>query len=256
MRPQASEGEAQHGIFRRARRFGQGHERLRCGWYGKIVREVKVASEPEALLKVLRDAGYHFKLIGLEARPLSQWLFSALTEADTVATTVFVILRLIRYGGPALCNMAVTNSCNATCDFCNFAYDKGHVGKLKWIDANVFDRALDILYQRNIRYVSFFGGETLLHPRLHDMIAMVVAKNMEPAVITNGWLLPTKLDKLAKAGLKTVYVAIDSARLEEHESNRGLRGLEQRIRAANSRMHSLGMTSFAQVTINKIDRRL
>jgi hypothetical protein len=48
---------------------------------GKIVREVKVASEPEALLQVLMNPAYHFKRIGLEAGPLSQWLFSALAEA-------------------------------------------------------------------------------------------------------------------------------------------------------------------------------
>jgi len=45
---------------------------------GRIVREVKVASEPEALLQVLKNPAYHFKRIGLEAGPLSQWLFSAL----------------------------------------------------------------------------------------------------------------------------------------------------------------------------------
>ena len=48
---------------------------------GKIVREVKVASEPEALLAVLKNLAYHFKRIGLEAGPLSQWLFSALAGA-------------------------------------------------------------------------------------------------------------------------------------------------------------------------------
>ena len=48
---------------------------------GKIVREVKVASEPQALLAVLRNATYCFKRIGLEAGPLSQWLYGALAEA-------------------------------------------------------------------------------------------------------------------------------------------------------------------------------
>jgi transposase len=47
---------------------------------GRIVREVKVASEPEALLEVLTNSAYHFKRIGLEAGPLSQWLFGALAE--------------------------------------------------------------------------------------------------------------------------------------------------------------------------------
>src|SRR5437764_12389296 len=48
---------------------------------GRIVREAKVASEPEALLAVLGDPIYRFTRIGLEAGPLSQWLFSALAEA-------------------------------------------------------------------------------------------------------------------------------------------------------------------------------
>src|SRR3981189_2331749 len=47
---------------------------------GSIVREVKVVSEPEALLQVLGNPIYRFKPIGLEAGPLSQWLFSALAE--------------------------------------------------------------------------------------------------------------------------------------------------------------------------------
>ena len=37
---------------------------------GKVVREVKVASEPEALLPILKSATYHFKRIGLEAGPI------------------------------------------------------------------------------------------------------------------------------------------------------------------------------------------
>jgi transposase len=48
---------------------------------GRIVREVKVVSEPEALLQVLGNPIYRFKRIGLEAGPLSQWLFSALADA-------------------------------------------------------------------------------------------------------------------------------------------------------------------------------
>jgi transposase len=49
---------------------------------GRIIREVKVASEPGALLQVLKTGSYRFKRIGLEAGPLSQWLYSALAEAS------------------------------------------------------------------------------------------------------------------------------------------------------------------------------
>jgi MoaA/NifB/PqqE/SkfB family radical SAM enzyme len=165
---------------------------------------------------------------------------------------VWDMMRLIRRGGPALCNVAVTNSCNASCDFCNFALGKVGSRDLRWIDADLFDRALAILHQRGVRYISFFGGEPLLHPRLAEMIAMTIAKDMGPAVITNGWLLPQLLDKLAGAGLKTLYVSIDAAAIADHEANRGLRGVCGRIRAATARMPELGVTAVAQVTMSKL----
>src|SRR5450755_483752 len=48
---------------------------------GKIVREDKVASEPEVLIAWLRSLGLSLARIGLEAGPLSQWLYAAMREA-------------------------------------------------------------------------------------------------------------------------------------------------------------------------------
>ena len=48
---------------------------------GKIIREGKAASEPEALIGWLRSLGYELSRIGLEAGPLSQWLYAATREA-------------------------------------------------------------------------------------------------------------------------------------------------------------------------------
>src|SRR6202140_5007903 len=48
---------------------------------GKILREAKVASEPEALITWFRSSGLDFERIGLEAGPLSQWLFAAMRQA-------------------------------------------------------------------------------------------------------------------------------------------------------------------------------
>jgi transposase len=48
---------------------------------GKIVREGKVASEPDALISWFKSLGYELSRIGLEAGPLSQWLFAAMREA-------------------------------------------------------------------------------------------------------------------------------------------------------------------------------
>ena len=48
---------------------------------GKIIREAKVASEPEALIDWFSSLGFGLARIGLEAGPLSQWLFAAMKEA-------------------------------------------------------------------------------------------------------------------------------------------------------------------------------
>jgi transposase len=48
---------------------------------GKIVRETKVASEPEALIAWFGSLGVKLARIGLEAGPLSQWLFAAMKQA-------------------------------------------------------------------------------------------------------------------------------------------------------------------------------
>jgi transposase len=52
---------------------------------GRIVREAKVASEPEALIGVLTGLALPLARIGLEAGPLSQWLHAALVEAGFAA---------------------------------------------------------------------------------------------------------------------------------------------------------------------------
>src|SRR5919107_2197788 len=48
---------------------------------GRIVREAKVASEPEALVRFFGQLGVAVTRIGLEAGPLSQWLHAGLTRA-------------------------------------------------------------------------------------------------------------------------------------------------------------------------------
>jgi transposase len=48
---------------------------------GKIRRELKVPSHPEDLLRILQDPAWTLERVGLEAGPLSQWLFNGLAEA-------------------------------------------------------------------------------------------------------------------------------------------------------------------------------
>src|SRR6516165_1690658 len=55
---------------------------------GKVCRELKVASHPEDLLRVLQDPAWNLVRVGLEAGPLSQWLFNGPAEAGVPALCI------------------------------------------------------------------------------------------------------------------------------------------------------------------------
>lgn len=55
---------------------------------GKICREMKVASHPEDLISVIKDARWQIERIGLEAGPLSQWLYEGLAKAGLPAICI------------------------------------------------------------------------------------------------------------------------------------------------------------------------
>jgi transposase len=48
---------------------------------GAVLRELKVPNHPEDLIRILGDPALQLVRIGLEAGPLSQWLFSGMVEA-------------------------------------------------------------------------------------------------------------------------------------------------------------------------------
>lgn len=163
------------------------------------------------------------------------------------------LVGLVPRGGPAILNVSVTNLCNATCDFCNFAHDKGFVTDRRWLDAARFAEALDHMRaQAGVRFVTFMGGEPLLHPRLLDMAREATAQGVQPTLVTNGWLLPPKVDAIADAGVTTLFISIDAADAAVHERNRGLRGVCERIRGATARLATRGVTPIASVAMTRL----
>ena len=73
---------------------------------GRIVREVKVASEPETLAVFLAGRAMPLVRVGLEAGPLSQWLHAGLTTAR-----YDVVLLDTRHVKAALSAMLVKTEC-------------------------------------------------------------------------------------------------------------------------------------------------
>jgi transposase len=70
-----------HGLLCRDRCVFGTEQRLHPRCSGQIVREAKVASEPEALATFLASLTLPLTRVGLEAGPLSQWLHAGLVQA-------------------------------------------------------------------------------------------------------------------------------------------------------------------------------
>jgi MoaA/NifB/PqqE/SkfB family radical SAM enzyme len=115
-----------------------------------------------------------------------------------------------------------------------------------------FVEALPILHRHRIRYLNFQGGEPLLHPAIDRLVSRASAAGMRVALITNGWLLPQKIECLAAAGLVTLLVSIDSHSMVDHERNRGLRGLEKRLRWGLAVARRNGITTLASITMSRL----
>lgn len=155
---------------------------------------------------------------------------------------------------PAVCDISVTNVCNAACDFCGFSRDKKLVGPRRYLDPEAFARALPIMRRRRIKYVTFQGGEPLLHPHIDALVASASQAGMECGLISNGWFLSRHIERLAQAGLKRLLVSIDSPNMHEHELNRGLNGLGTRIKAGLAQARAHGISTCASVTVSRLVR--
>jgi len=164
-------------------------------------------------------------------------------------------LGLLLSGGPGFAQIAITNVCNARCDFCSFAVGKLEKAHFRSATYEGVRDACDVLFDKGIRYLTFTGGEPMAHPRLLDMIAYAAAKRMNPVLVTNGSLLDDRAcEDLAERGVQNVVISVDSEDEATHDLNRGFPGLWRRIGAANRRLGDLGIARTASVTVSRLVR--
>jgi MoaA/NifB/PqqE/SkfB family radical SAM enzyme len=153
-------------------------------------------------------------------------------------------------GGPSFINFALTNACNAKCGFCTFPGVPAR--ERVYVDVRGAKEALDILYDRGIWYITFVGGEPLLHPRVWDIISYARDKGIVCMMSTNAsYLNESTIREMKGAGLSTLFISIDAPSVEEHERNRGLPGVCKNIREMTPLLRQVGINCIASVTISK-----
>jgi MoaA/NifB/PqqE/SkfB family radical SAM enzyme len=116
---------------------------------------------------------------------------------------------------PIIAIVVVNNHCNWDCVYCFGDYPNRRevdysTDELKYL--------IDELYDMGVRYLNLHGGETLLRTDVADLCNHVKGKGMYLCIITNGSLLPKKLEEVRNAD--NVTISLDGTP-EKNDINRG-----------------------------------
>jgi MoaA/NifB/PqqE/SkfB family radical SAM enzyme len=160
---------------------------------------------------------------------------------------------VVRDGGPSTCQFAITNVCNAACDFCNFSRDKLERAHSRWVSLEDGLRCLEILRKQDCGFMVFTGGEPTVHPNWEELLQASDRLGMVNLMVSNGSTLsPRTIDKFEKAKLSGIIISIDSQDLDVHEQNRGLKGVTKKIRDSMPLLKKAGVGATASVTLNRL----
>ena len=164
-----------------------------------------------------------------------------------------LISEVLRHGGPGYLQFAITNICNAKCDFCGFAVDRFDPKQRRSVTLQEAQDAIDIALKNHIGYLLFVGGEPLVHKDIRAMVRYAAERGIHPMICTNGSLWTDRnMRELADDGLSSVIMSIDSHEAGKHEKNRGLPEVCRKIKRANEIFHALGIQTTASVTASKL----
>src|SRR5215472_7531946 len=142
--------------------------------------------------------------------------------------------KALEYGGPGNLQFAITNICNAKCDFCGFAVDRFDAKQRRSVTLKQAKDVIDIAVRNHIGYLVFVGGEPLTHKELRGMVRYAAESGISPIVCTNGSLWTDEnMRSFANDGLSSVIMSIDSHDVARHEKNRGLPDVCAKIKHAN-----------------------
>src|SRR5208337_4243324 len=87
---------------------------------------------------------------------------------------------ILAHGGPGYLQFAITNICNARCDFCGFAADKFDPRQRRTVALEQARDLIDILVKNHIGYLLFVGGEPLVHKDLDKMTRYAAERGIRP----------------------------------------------------------------------------
>lgn len=149
---------------------------------------------------------------------------------------------------PEAMTFAVSYNCQCHCVHCSAGnHARTDVPELSTAEAF---KLIDDAQKLGITILAFTGGEPLMRKDIFKLIHHVDTNKTMPIMFTNGqFLTEENVDKLAKAGLYSIFVSLDSPYPEQHNALRGMPNLyESAIKGmirAKEKGIFVGLSSYA-----------
>jgi MoaA/NifB/PqqE/SkfB family radical SAM enzyme len=137
------------------------------------------------------------------------------TQADSqTPSTDPLASRSEDLGAPLYIAWQVTNECNLACLHCIEESGPGKAFRDEFDSEQIF-HFLKQVTDLEIPYLSFSGGEPMVHPQFFEMVEFVCARDAQLKIETNGHYLTTEnCERLKELGVKAVQVSLDGASRE------------------------------------------
>jgi MoaA/NifB/PqqE/SkfB family radical SAM enzyme len=134
----------------------------------------------------------------------------------------------------------ITNECNLACLHCIEESGPGKAFRDELNKEQVFE-VLRQVVTCEVPYLSFSGGEPMLHPHFFEMVEYVCGRGVQLKVETNAhYLTPENCARLKELGVKAVQVSLDGASRETFNRMR-IRGDFDRTIAGIKSLRAVGV---------------
>ena len=152
--------------------------------------------------------------------------FSDEKNARYYVETLWLALRLYRglfsnslgMRAPLFCGHKLTYNCNLRCKMCPFWKRSSADSSLEKEKA-----ILKRIYESGVFGIAFEGGEPLLRNDLVNILAFSRSLPLHTSLITNGYLLESKINEIAPYIDGAIYVSLDGLE-KTHDAIRGVHG--------------------------------
>jgi radical SAM protein with 4Fe4S-binding SPASM domain len=198
--------------------------------------------------------------VGLNVFGVDRDLFSAyFSQATNLRGLLAVMGGIARYGvtrpqlldAPFLVVWNLTDACNLRCRHC---YQSAGPKRTDELSTDEKLRVVEELARAGVVSIAFSGGEPLMAEDFFDVAAKVKEEGMYLAIATNGTLITRDVAKKLKAlGTDYIEVSLDSARAQDHDDFRGVKGAFEKTISGIQNCVAEGIFTCIATTVTRLN---